>query len=549
MTAVDWAIVLILNGGVIAYGIWLARGIKTSGEWFLGKRALAWWVVGLSMLATNVDNADLVSLTGTTYKEGMHIITVHTFGAAIGAVLAAFFIVPAMYRAGLYTNAEYLEARFGPSIRVLSALIQIQYRTSMLGLMIWSVYLLLTGLVGLSPPIAWTLIALMVVFSAIYTAWGGLRSVAMTDACQGVIMLVAMTVIFGAVWNAAGGWSAMIEKLNAASDSGGIPAADLPHIGRYHGDSGTTPSFVIILAWIIISGGYWLVNHTQTMRMLGSRSIWDMKMAAVFGVALSMPIMVGCASLGVFGRALYPDFGQPDQLYPFMANEYLGVGLKGLVVAGILAAAVSTFDSMGSALSAVFTRDIYARLIRPNEDDAHYLKVSRWATIGILALGFAYLPFISSKDTMLKAFLTLIPVFVTPLFTLYIVGVFTRAHPRSGVVGIVVGALYGLLALYDREMSDLAWLPSWLTGRWEALPWSMLVTGAAMFVATLKPGRNPTTPAATHESKGWLASSREQLTETLERPNAAVAPAWANPEWFAAALILFTGWLVFGMFW
>ncbi len=548
MTAVDWAIVLILNGGVIAYGMWLARGIKTSGEWFLGKRALAWWVVGLSMLATNVDNADLVSLTGTTYKEGMHIITVHTFGAAIGGVLAAFFIVPAMYRAGLYTNAEYLEARFGASTRVLSALIQIQYRTSMLGLMIWSVYLLLTGLVGLAPPVAWTLIVILVVFSAIYTAWGGLRSVAMTDACQGVIMLIAMVVIFGAVWKAAGGWGPMIEKLNAASDNGGIPAADLPHIGRYHGDSGTTPSFVIILAWVIISGGYWVVNHTQTMRMLGSRSIWDMKMAAVFGVALSMPIMVGCASLGVFGRALYPDFAQPDQLYPFMANEYLGAGLKGLVVAGILAAAVSTFDSMGSALSAVFTRDIYARLIRPDEDDAHYLKVGRWATVSILALGFAYLPFISSKDTMLKAFLTLIPVFVTPLFTLYIVGVFTRAHAKAGAVGIIVGALYGLLALYDREMNDLAWLPSWLTGRWEALPWSMLVTAAAMCAATLKLGRCPETPDASHASHGWLAKSREELTEVRERPDASAAPAWAKPEWFAAALILLTGWLVFGVF-
>jgi len=341
----------------------------------------------------------------------------------------------------------------------------------------------------------------------------------------------------------------MIDKLNAVSDSGGIPARDLPHIGRYHGDSGTTPSFAIILAWIIISGGYWIVNHTQTMRMLGSRSIWDMKMAAVFGVALSMPIMVGCATLGVFGRALYPDFAQPDQLYPLMANEYLGAGLKGLVVAGILAAAISTFDSMGSALSAVFTRDIYARLIRPEQNDAHYLKVGRWATVGILALGFAYLPFISSKDTMLKAFLTLIPVFVTPLFTLYLVGVFTRAHPRSGVIGIGVGALFGLVALYDREMSDLVWLPSWLTGRWEALSWSMLVTAAAMGLTTLKLGVAQTLEQPRPANDNWLAESRRELSITRELPDQVPSAPRVRPEWFAAALILFTAWLVFGAFW
>src|SRR6056297_4300477 len=144
MTTLDWLIFISLNGGVMALGFWLARGTKTSADWFLGKRSLPWWAIGLSMFATNVDNADLVSLTGQTYRDGMHIIMVHTLGGLLGATFAAFGLVPAMARAGQFTNAEYLEARFGPSARVLSALIQIQYRTSMLGLMVWSVYLLLT---------------------------------------------------------------------------------------------------------------------------------------------------------------------------------------------------------------------------------------------------------------------------------------------------------------------------------------------------------------------------------------------------------------------
>ena len=111
------------------------------------------------------------------------------------------------------------------------------------------------------------------------------------------------------------------------------------------------------------------------------------------------------------------------------------------MVAGILAAAISTFDSMGSSLSALFTRDIYARLIAADRDDAHYVRVSRWATVVILALGFAYVPFIGTKETMLQAFLTLIPVFVTPLFTIYVVGIFTRAHAKAGIVGILAGAV------------------------------------------------------------------------------------------------------------
>ena len=161
MTPLDWLIVLVINGAVIGYGLYLARSTETSSEWFLGGRALPWWAVGLSMFATNVDSADIVSVTGNTFKEGIHIITVYSLGSAAGGILAAFFIVPVMYRAGFYTNAEYLEARFGPSARLLSALIQLQYRSSMLGIIMWSAHLLLTELVGLNFVAAWLFASLL----------------------------------------------------------------------------------------------------------------------------------------------------------------------------------------------------------------------------------------------------------------------------------------------------------------------------------------------------------------------------------------------------
>ena len=361
MTTIDWLIVFVLNGAVIAYGIYLARGTETSSEWFLGGRALPWWAVGLSMFATNVDNADIVGVTGSTFKEGLHIISVYAVGSVAGAILAAFFVVPKIYRAGFFTNAEYLEARFGPSTRVLSALIQLQYRSSMLGLILWSAHLLLTEMVGLNLTQAWSLIVVLVILAGFYTAYGGLRSVVWTDAAQGIVMMVAALVIFGAIWQAVGGWSGMTAELDRTGRS------DMVHIGRYWGDEGTTPPWMVVVAWTIIGSGYWTVNHTQTMRLMGSRSLWDMKMAALWGVALSLPIMIVSSSLGVFARAL-PDFqnipaAQADTVYPLLADAFLGAGWKGLVVAGVVAAIVSTFDSMGSALSAIFTRDIYARFL------------------------------------------------------------------------------------------------------------------------------------------------------------------------------------------
>jgi len=543
MTLWDWLIVLVLNGGVVAFGFYLARGTKTSEDWFLGRRALAWWAIGLSMFATNIDNADLVSLTGTSYKEGLHIITVHTLGSLLGACFAAFYVVPAMARAGQYTNAEYLETRFGPATRVLSALIQIQYRSSMLGLMIWAIYLLLTKFLGMASSEAWLSIVALVMAAAVYTSWGGLKSVVMTDALQGVIMFIGMGVIFVAVWNAAGGWSSMIETISKQGDS------DLAHVGRYFGDDGKTSPVLILIGWTIIGCGYWSVNHSQTMRLAGARSFWDMKMAAIVGATISMPIMVACASMGLFGRALFPGFESPDELYPHMADKYLGVGAKGLVVAAIFAAAISTFDSIGSSLSALFTRDIYARHISGQRDDRHYLTISRWATFAILALGFAYIPFISSKDTMLKAFLTLIPVFVTPLFTIYLIGIFTNAHARAGLIGLLTGSAYGLVALVDREIFEVVWLPNEFTGRWVALTWAMVFTSLGALVATLIFGKQSEHTPAARQPAGWLRNSSESLGALPEHPFKTAPPRWLQPEPIAIVLLAATTFILFYFFW
>ncbi len=547
MAPIDWIIVFVLNGAVIAYGLYLARGTVSSSEWFLGGRALPWWAVGLSMFATNVDNADIVGVTGSTFKEGIHIISVYAVGSVAGAILAAFFVVPKMYRAGFYTNAEYLEARFGPSTRVLSALIQLQYRSSMLGLILWSAHLLLTELVGMNLVQAWSLIVALVIVAGFYTAFGGLRSVVWTDAAQGIVMMIAALVIFGTIWNAAGGWSGMMAALEADGKT------DMAHIGRYWGDDGNTPPWLVVVAWTIVGSGYWTVNHTQTMRLMGARSIWDMKMAALWGVALSLPIMIVSASLGIFARAL-PEFqgiadSEADTIYPVMANAYLSPGWKGLVVAGVVAAIVSTFDSMGSALSAIFTRDVYARFLVRDRDDHHYVFVGRVATICVLALGFLYLPFIATQQNMIKAFTTLISVFATPLLVTYLAGVLTPAHRRSGLIGLIAGASYGIIAFIDRVAYDIAWIPSWFTTRWTSFAWSVLFTAAAIAITTMVLGRQSPDKLLSTKDSGWLLRSRDELPTLLEHPFADRVPAWLNPVPWAVACVAASLYVVFGLFW
>jgi len=557
MTWLDWMIVLVLNGSVIGYGFYLARNTKTSSDWFLGGRSLPWWGLGLSIFATSVDNADAVSLTGYAFNNGMHIITVFTLASVVGAVLASFLIVPILYRGGFYTNAEYLETRYGKSLRTISALIQIQYRTTMLGLMIWSIFLMLQGILEITPTQSWILIVLLVIFTAAYTTWGGLTSVVWTDALQSLIMMAAGITIFRAVWIASGGWSATVEQLSQSTDAHGQPLINWLHIGQFQDSQATSP-YLIVIGWTIIGLGYYTVNHTQTMRLMGARCEWDMKMATLFGCLLIMPVMVGTALMGVMGRVLVPEFTEhssADELFPYFANQFLAPGFKGLVVAGILSAAISTFDSIGSALSALFTRDIYASWICTNQTEKHYLKVTRWATVGILMIGFCYIPFIARFDNMIQALRTIIPIFVTPLFTIYLIGALSRVPRQSGLVGLIAGSLFGLMGFVDRELIDLTWVNGMLTEKWYAFPSSMIVTTIAMFAATLKWGwlakEDSVSLAESNVSdkSSWLAQSSQELRDLKVTSASKPIPRYLNPNWYAILLLALSGWVVFGLFW
>ena len=126
MTLLDWLIVVAANGAIVGYGLLLARGTRRSSDWFLAAKSLPWWMVGLSMFATAVDSGDYVAVVGGAYTFGLSNLTTWWLGLPIGWLVAAYFVFLPLYRGGMFTNAEYLEYRFGPAARLLSAFIQIQ---------------------------------------------------------------------------------------------------------------------------------------------------------------------------------------------------------------------------------------------------------------------------------------------------------------------------------------------------------------------------------------------------------------------------------------
>ena len=161
-----------------------------------------------------------------------------------------------------------------------------------------------------------------------------------------------------------------------------------------------------------------------------------------------------------------------------MMVKYLPPGLIGLVVAGLIAAAYSTFDSVAIGISSLFVRDIYARFIVRNADDAHYTLVGRISVPFIIALGFVYVPFI--QDGMLLFFLRLAGAIAVPLMTIILMGVFTRVHRRTGIFGLLVGLTYGILAIIA-DANQWGW-PVWITHTWWTYLWNILLPATTMLI-------------------------------------------------------------------
>lgn len=565
MSWLDWLIVIVLNGGVVVSGLVAARGISRASDWFLAGKSLPFWLVGISMYATAIDSSDLIADSGGTYLLGIRYFAVNWVGCVLGWVLAAHFVLPQIYRAGMFTNAEYLEARFGPSARILSVFVQVQYRTLVLGIILTTLYLTLAVACKIPPGAAWAAVAVSAAAAAAYTAFGGLRSEAVADALQFVVMAGAAITFWIIIYDKAGGWSGIEGKLAAAGADlpedllragtdlvrredvnartgreifsllklGGMMDATRGEIVR------TTPAWMVAFGVTTVGVAYAVVNQEQAMRMLGSRSLWDLKMAAVAAGALMLVFSFLNLSVGIIGRALYPDSSQfealtgiedanQDVIYPLLVRGVETPVLKGLLVAGIFAAALSTIDSIGAAVSTLLTRDVYARVVVRDRDDRHYLRVGRLLTPLVIGGSFLYVPFLVERG-MLFFYLEVTSAFVVPLLALYLAGSFTPVSRRSGLLGLLAGATYGvlrLLAPWIATATGVAVLPPVLMDPYGAYLWSLVISVGAMLLGSLVLGWERRGELLRPSESGWLLTSQERASRPAasSRPGATLVP-------------------------
>lgn len=454
MATLDWIIVgayFILLVGIVR---WSSRRQATSTDYFLAGREIGWFVVGCSLLASNIGSEHIVGLAGNGASSGMAM--AHWELHAWIMLLLGWVFVPFYYRSGVFTMPEFLERRFNARTRwALSIVSLIAYVFTKVSVTVYAGAIVFQALLpdtfGSPENAFWIGAITTVVLTGVYTVFGGLRAVVYTEVAQTVLLLGGSVFITFFALGKLGGWGELQATL----------AADPARFALWRPLSDPEfPWLGVMIASPIIGIWYWCTDQYIVQRTLAARNLTEARRGAIFGGFLKvLPVFLFLIP-GMIGFALHQKGLLPlvtdaagnvrgDAVFPTMVSTLLPEGLRGIVVAGLLSALMSSLASLFNSCATLFTVDIYAKL-RPGRPDRELVRVGRIATGVVVFLGLLWIPVMPlvSKGG-LYAYLQSVQGYLAPPITaVFLLGLFVkRINARGAFTGLLVGFILGLTKL------------------------------------------------------------------------------------------------------
>lgn len=453
--ALDWVVMagyFVLLGGVVW---WSSRKQRTTADYFLAGRNAGWFVIGGSLFASNIGSEHIVGLSGQGATTGMAM--AHWELHAWVMVMLAWFFVPFYYRAGVYTVPEFIEKRFGASVRLLLSCVSLTaYVFTKVSVTVYAGAIVFSALLPTtfgSPENAFWIGAFStVILTGIYTVLGGFRAVLYTDAMQAFVLLMGSIFITTIGLSQLGGWGELrsVVAENAAQFA----------LWRPLNDPEGFPWLGIIIASPIIGIWYWCTDQYIVQRTLSAKDLRNARRGALWGAFLKVwPVLIFVVP-GLIGYAMmsnglidlpFDDNGnlEGDKVFATMVTVLLPTGMRGVVVAGLVAALMSSLSSLFNSSAALFTVDIYEK-IAPGRSERHLVNVGRLATLVVVVLGIIWIPVMAKvSDEGLYEYLQSVQGYLAPPITaVFLLGLFFRRINRLGaLLGLGVGFALGMIKL------------------------------------------------------------------------------------------------------
>jgi SSS family solute:Na+ symporter len=475
MTTIDWTIIAIYLLAVVGLGVaagFIHRKGETGGEsghYFLAGNTLGWPVIGLAMFAANISTVHLVSLAEAAYKYGL------VFGnfewmAGCTLILLSLFFAPLYLRSRVATLPDFLERRFNRGCRdVLSVVSLFSAIVIHMGVALYTAAWVLRGILGLQPGSTILGIDALLLFITVlglltgaYTMYGGLLAVVWTESVQTVLLLLGASVIAVVAYIEVGGWNEMARTLATNPH----PLSKIPGSGvdwgtgnflnivRDSSDPSGLAWYSILLGYPVIGIWYWCCDQTIVQRVLAAKDEKHARLGPLFCAFLKIwPVFlfvlpgVMCVALvqkGAFGGAA-PQTAADT--FTFLVMHLLPVGLKGLVVAAMLAAAMQTCSAALNSTATLVAYDIFKRY-KPAISDHSLVRIGKWTTVFGTFLAIASSPLFGHYTTIFEGINKLITCVAPPITAVFLVGVFwSRPGGKAAFTTLVTGMILGAVFL------------------------------------------------------------------------------------------------------
>jgi solute:Na+ symporter, SSS family len=433
LSPADYGIILAYFVITISLGLYFARRWKGSEDFFLAGRSLTWPLIGLSLFATNISAEHFVGLAAGGHREGL-VQGCYEWMACYCLLMLACVFAPQYLKHKVFTIPEYFEKRFGAHVRMLLTvyfLVMIIFTKTSVAL--YAGTQVLTDLTGWNyQMILWGI----GIITAVYTIAGGLAAVVYTDALQAIILIGGSVLLTGLGLERVGWWPGLTERLHL------LGKTDL--LSMVKGPESPVSFSGFVLGNFLVGGMfYWCMDQVNVQRVLGAKNVREARLGAVFaGFLKIIPVFI-LVLPGVIAAALALDISggsgvaNYNRTYSVLVQTLLPTGLKGIVLAALLAALMSSISSMYNSASTLVARDIVARF-RPGASQRQQILIGQLALVLVMVGGILTTPLIGRYTHLWEYLQEVTAYFSVPFAVVGLCGVFIRRVNRSGAFAAIV---------------------------------------------------------------------------------------------------------------
>jgi SSS family solute:Na+ symporter len=462
MNFLDLSIIAIYFGIIFWISKWASekKGDATfsSVDYFLAGKNQGWFVIGASLFASNIGSEIILGVSGAGTRANMPMVNFEIMASLI-LILFGWVFVPFYLRTGVYTMPEFLEKRYSSACRnYLSVVSVLAYIITKISLIIFAGALVFEVL-GIP---FWTGAIITVVATGLYTVLGGLKAVIYTDMVQAFILILgtAAVTLFGLY--ELGGWGELVNTLSlAAQTEGNPPPKQFFNLWRPMEDT-EYPWTGMLFGAPILGVWYWCTDQYIVQRALSAKDVSNARKGALFaGYLKLLPVFLfflpGVIAYALLQKGMISfSMENADQALPTLITEFLPNGLKGLAIAGLLAALMSSLSSAFNSSSTLLTIDFYQKY-KPNASEKELVRFGRIATVILVILSLGWIPFMDTlMDGGIFHYLQSMQAYISPpIAAVFLLGLFYKwINARGAIVTLWTGFAIGIFRLVMEFMSN-----------------------------------------------------------------------------------------------